>query len=135
VQVRSSNATDINTSRRVWAAKDLVLILLLLAFALFLIFWQTRAVYDSRVCVVLYEREAVLRIPLETDAFFSIEQLPNVTFEVRDGRVRFAASDCPDQVCVHTGLIGEPGQFAACLPNRVAIQIESNDEQELDAVI
>lgn len=127
---------DINVPRRAFMARDGLLILILLILALLIGFWQTRTVPSGRVCVVLYEREVVLRVPLDTNMFFSIEQLPGVIFEVNDGRVQFAASDCPDQVCVHTGLIGEPGQFAACLPNRVAIQIEADDEQDIpDAVI
>lgn len=42
---------------------------------------------------------------------------------VRDGAVRFVASPCPTQMCVHQGWLREGGETAVCLPNRVSVQI------------
>jgi len=43
------------------------------------------------------------------------------------GGIRFQESDCPDQICVHSGLLHIPGQFAACLPNSVVVRIVPGD--------
>lgn len=43
------------------------------------------------------------------------------------GGIRFLESDCPDQICVHSGLLHIPGQFAACLPNSVVVRIVPGD--------
>ena len=51
---------------------------------------------------------------------------------VRDGKIRFTWSDCPDQVCVHTGWIGWSGQAAVCLPNRVMVQIRGESDESGD---
>lgn len=54
---------------------------------------------------------------------------------VEDGRLGFVKSDCPNQYCVHTGMISESGQTAVCLPNRVMIHIYgSPGEADADAV-
>jgi len=38
------------------------------------------------------------------------------------------SSDCPDRVCVKSGRIKRPGEFAACVPNRFLIVIEGTAE-------
>ncbi|QKT04252.1 NusG domain II-containing protein [Ectothiorhodospiraceae bacterium 2226] len=43
--------------------------------------------------------------------------------EVREGRVRFADSACRNRHCIHRGWLGAAGETAACVPNRVALQI------------
>lgn len=60
---------------------------------------------------------------------FSLDGVPNVTFETYDdGSIAFASSDCPDQVCVRTGRLSAPGQFAACLPNGLYVKIVSDED-------
>lgn len=45
--------------------------------------------------------------------------------EVERGRIRVAAADCPDQVCVRQGWISNSVVPVACLPHRLVIQLES----------
>lgn len=47
----------------------------------------------------------------------------------------FVSSDCPDQVCVHTGKLGQGNRSAACLPNRILIALSKDAAGEPDAVI
>ena len=47
---------------------------------------------------------------------------------VAAGSARVAAAPCANQICVHTGRISEPGQWIACLPNRVLVSVESANE-------
>lgn len=66
---------------------------------------------------------------------FSLDGVPGVTFETyADGSIAFARSDCPDQVCVHTGRLSAPGQFAACLPNGLYVKIVSNEGEDANGV-
>jgi hypothetical protein len=37
--------------------------------------------------------------------------------------VRFVSSPCPLQLCVRSGTLSRSGAVAACLPNRVAVQV------------
>jgi hypothetical protein len=42
---------------------------------------------------------------------------------VADGRIRFVDSPCSGKLCIHQGWISAGGEFAACLPNRVSVQV------------
>lgn len=46
-----------------------------------------------------------------------------VTLEVRDGAIRFEHSDCPDQICVHTGWLSRDSDIAVCMPNRTIVVV------------
>lgn len=47
----------------------------------------------------------------------------------------FEHSDCENKVCVESGKISRPNQWAACLPNGIIIYIEGKEEKEsLDAI-
>ena len=52
---------------------------------------------------------------------------------VQDGRVRFTASPCRNKQCIHSGWLAHEGDFAACLPNGVAVEV-LGPEGGLDAI-
>lgn len=56
------------------------------------------------------------------------------TVRIEDGRIRFSAADCHDEVCVATGWLTRPGQSAVCVPNRIAIVVRGSGT-EVDAVV
>ena len=73
-------------------------------------------------------------VRLDEDRTFYI--IPNVIFEVMDGQIAFVKSDCPDQICVHTGFIGRAGQMAACLPNGLILFLSSaEDYSDIDIFV
>jgi len=54
---------------------------------------------------------------------------------IRGERAWVEKSNCPRQICVHSGKIGQVGQSIVCVPNRVVVSIEgSSGEGLLDAV-
>ncbi len=75
---------------------------------------------------VYYQNELVDTLPLTgiMPSTYKVYQVPQVIL-VLDGQggIRFGESDCPDQICVHSGVLSKPGQFAACLPNGVVVKI------------
>ena len=44
-----------------------------------------------------------------------------VLLEVKNHRIAFISSDCPDKVCIHNGWLAREGEQAVCLPNRVSV--------------
>jgi hypothetical protein len=48
--------------------------------------------------------------------------------------VQVISSPCPEKICVKTGRISKPGQWIACLPNRVFISIRGRRSEQPDAV-
>ncbi|MEI8198800.1 MAG: NusG domain II-containing protein [Eubacteriales bacterium] len=53
----------------------------------------------------------------------------SLTVLAEAGKVRVASSDCPDQICVHTGWLTSAGQTAVCLPFKVVLKVISVDSQ------
>ena len=51
--------------------------------------------------------------------------------------LRVAASDCPTQDCVHTGIIARSGQSIVCLPARIIVRLEGGTAKDggVDAVL
>lgn len=48
--------------------------------------------------------------------------------EVSDDKIRMLEAPCPDQICVHRQWIAAPGESIICVPNKMVISIEKNDE-------
>jgi len=49
--------------------------------------------------------------------------LGDSVIEIKASRVRFLKSPCRGQQCVHSGWLDAAGELAACLPNRISIQL------------
>lgn len=49
---------------------------------------------------------------------------------VSDGNAWFEDSPCDNKICVESGKITGPNQWAACLPNGIIIYIEGETEKE-----
>ena len=53
-------------------------------------------------------------------------ELDSLSIEIATGKLRFFSSNCHDKTCVNSGWLSNAGDFAACLPNRVAVKILSS---------
>lgn len=49
--------------------------------------------------------------------------------EVENGRTRIKEADCPNQMCVKTGWISQPGHIAVCVPNKFNIVIKGKSNK------
>ncbi len=79
---------------------------------------------------IYYQSELVKTVKLSVgqSKYFSVEQEPDITFHLtEDGGIAFEKSDCPDKICIKSGVLHLAGQYAACLPNRVYVKILSDD--------
>ena len=59
--------------------------------------------------------------------------LGNNRIVVRGGDVFVESAPCANQICVKTGRVSRPGQWIACLPNRVFVAVEGGPEERIDA--
>lgn len=64
----------------------------------------------------------------------SVEGNFPVVLEVSKEGVRFVSSQCPDKLCVHSGLI-EANESAACLPAGVSVTVKGEGEPQVDGVV
>lgn len=112
--------------------RDLLILLavFLLAAAAWL-FWRATASSEQNLAVITLDGAEIRRIDLETepDGVFSLQQeygVP-VSFEVKEGAIRFVNVDCPDHICEDEGFVSLEGQTAVCMPNRVALSIYGSE--------
>lgn len=54
--------------------------------------------------------------------------------QIANRQVFVVSSPCPNKICILQGKISRPGQWIACLPNKVFIRIEAGDSAAADAV-
>lgn len=66
--------------------------------------------------------------PLAQAGEFTVSGAEGMVFVIENGGVRVKSSDCPDKICVKTGLVTAEYQSAVCLPNKVAVYVVSGDE-------
>ena len=52
---------------------------------------------------------------------------------IGEAGARFLDSPCPDKLCIRMGAVDSPGQWIACLPNRVFVKITGKEESPVDA--
>jgi len=61
-------------------------------------------------------------------------KLAGITIVADSSGIRITHADCPDQLCVKQGTISNGLIPLVCLPNRLVIQIESNQAPPFDGV-
>jgi len=65
--------------------------------------------------------------PLEGERTVAVRgPLGDTVVEIRAGQARVLSSPCAEQICVRSGAIARPGQWIACLPNRVMLDIQAS---------
>ncbi len=71
-----------------------------------------------------------IRTPYEV----TIEGNLPVTLDVSREGVRFIKAQCPDGLCMHSGLI-EANESAACLPAGVSVKVVAQSTPEIDGIV
>lgn len=102
---------------------------------------STRDSTISAQAEIYYKSELVATIDLNTgvEKEFSIPQKEGIIFHLKeDGSIGFEESNCPDKICVRTGMLKNVGETAACLPNEVILKIvplKERSDDELDMIV
>ena len=52
---------------------------------------------------------------------------------IKGGAVEVKEATCPDKICVHHQKISKNGETIVCLPNRVVVEVQSEEDAEVDA--
>lgn len=76
-------------------------------------------------------------LPLSKDTSLDVKGPIGITkVEVVNGKAHVVSSPCREKICIRAGFISRPGQWVACLPNRVFLSIEGRGDSgsEVDAV-
>jgi hypothetical protein len=112
-------------------AADIAIAVIVIAASIAPLFSFNRQKTTAALSANIYERNKLVKqLPLAQDAVY---RLKNMAIEVKQGRIRIAESDCPRQICVHSGWISGPAQTIVCVPNKVLVEIQGGAGQ-YDAV-
>ena len=101
------------------------LILVLLVFAVAGIFFAGHLFTSQKsagVVEIQIDGKVVETLDLQKERAFKINGGTN-TVQIENGKVKMAAANCPDQICVHQGFISTSLLPITCLPNRLVIRV------------
>ncbi len=90
-------------------------------------FLNTQSISNG-IAVVEIDGNIAEKRPLSQSGEFTVQGAEGMVFLIENGGIRVKSSDCPDKICVKTGLVTAEYQSAVCLPNRVAVYVVSADE-------
>jgi len=96
---------------------------------------------DGRSSVNLKSDTGEWVFPSDTSETVKVSgPLGETIIEISGGSARITASPCNNQTCVTAGSVRSPGQWSACLPNRVILYISpssagSESETDVDAAV
>lgn len=109
---------------------------LAIAVSLFVIGGFSLYAYGGRAKAgdVVIEASGVQWIyPLNIDRTEAVKgPLGDTIVVIKGGKAFVQDSPCPDKLCVHMPAISQPGQWIACLPNRVFIRVRGSSGQDID---
>ena len=107
---------------------DILLIGIIIVISLAaLLFINILGKSDNITAVVIQNNKVIERIDLSTvkePGTITVSGDYHNIIKVEKDRIRFEKSDCPEQICVHTGWLTKYGDIAVCMPNKTIIDIE-----------
>ncbi len=112
-----------------------IFLTLLLIFTSFLIFRHSSSQNAVAIITVDGKAEKEIDLTLQEDCIITLKTDPIVTLEVKDHKIRFINSECPDGTCEKMGFLSSSGQTAACIPAKVIVTVDGTDDSKVDAVV
>ena len=112
-----------------------IFLTLLLIFSSLLIFRHSSSQNAVAIITVDGKVEKKIDLTLQENCIITLKTDPIVTLEVKDNKIRFINSKCPDGTCEKMGFLSNAGQTAACIPAKVIVTVEGLNESEIDAVV
>ena len=126
-----------NSKRKYFAVGDIfVALIVLLVFVLSLVFFIGGKNQQGITAVISIEGEVYHQVKLSdvSEPYeVTVEGEVPVVISLSSQGVCFSHSDCPDKLCVNTGVLTHSGQSAICLPARVSVKLVSESKGDIDA--
>ena len=109
--------------RKLWRPFDAALIaaIVICALVFFLPFKSA-----NTTAIITVDGKTVKEINAQ-DGVFTLDEAPDVTLEIKDGKIAFVNAKCRDGLCEKRGFLFRAGDTAACLPNRTVITVKGEN--------
>jgi hypothetical protein len=112
---------------------DVCTIIIMLSVVVFSFFFVYTA-ENGRSIIALKAQNGEWVFPINADETVLVSgPLGDTIIEIHENGARIASSPCMNQTCVATGIVHSPGQWTACLPNRVMLYISESGGNDVDA--
>ena len=109
-------------------------IALIVIAAIFLSLWLIPETSGSTVKIFV-DGELYKEVSLsENTEIFVESQYGKNTVTVKNGEVFVTGADCPDKLCEKSS-IDKSGESIVCLPNRLSVTVEGENEKEVDVIL
>ncbi len=117
---------------------DIIFLGIIFAAGLIILaFFYLRSPSAGAVAEVTVDGEIYGSYPLSVDGVIEITDKDGVVtnlLEISGGKAKMTEADCPDKLCMHQKAVSLEGENIVCLPNRVVVTVNSNEESGLDAI-
>lgn len=118
---------------------DIALTIFLLIAALSFLVFQTFHTKKGASVIVQQNGETLYELSLSEDRTgekaLRLESADGYNLLViEEGKAYIKEADCPDKLCVKQRAISRQGESLICLPHRLAVTVEGQEQNEIDAV-
>lgn len=113
----------------------LVLILLLIVIISFVSLYFLKN-DNKKNALVYYEDEMILKIDLSLkgEHTYTVDGYNgDIIIKTKDNKIKVESENSPNHICSNQGWVEETYEVLVCLPNKVVIKIEDNEE--IDTVV
>lgn len=127
----NENRENLWDKRKFAGKKEIGFLLVAAGILCLIIFFFPREKTGDIIATVYHQSTEYTKINLTQARDGTIIKIPGdlpVTLKVKNHRVRFVDSQCPDKTCEHYGYIGTSGEQAICLPAKVGVIIHNTAE-------
>lgn len=109
--------------------KVLDILAILLSIAVVVIWIIAFGQGDDASTVEIKTPDGTYVYDISKDAQYSFKGIEGISIiEIKDGKVYFVDSPCPNKTCISSAPISKAGEFIACLPNGISVRIGSLKE-------
>lgn len=114
---------------------DIILIVVVILFAMGAMGIMYCNSLQGAVAVITVDGQVFETVSLQEDQVIMIPSGDDYNIlQIKDGMVKMIEADCKDQICVNQKAIQYQGESIICLPHKVIVTIESDEESNIDAV-
>jgi len=111
-----------------------IFLTLLLIFSSFIVFRPSTDETPVATITVDGKIEKEINLTLQEDCIITLKTEPVVTLEIKNHKIRFIESLCPDGTCEKMGYLSKIGDTAACIPAKTIVTIKGTEDSTIDAI-
>jgi len=123
------------SARTILKKGDIVLIGILLFLFIMSFFLLQHFRQAGSLVTVSVNNQPLYSLSLSEEKDITISgPLGNTHLRISENEVWITEAPCPHKICKKMGKIGRAGEIIVCIPNKIFIQVEGNQDSSLDGI-